>query len=572
MKKERIVILTGRQKNKRFIIGEELTIGRHSDNTIQINNPAVSRHHAHIRRSPSGTYLRDLDSSNGTFIANIKIKKYQLKPRDEIQIANVIMRFEIVQKRPKKNIYGNMSIWEENEKVTLKTASTEQVYKTFLAPLDKSATIDDLSHAQARLSAVTEANRIICSEIKLEKLFQTILDQIFKLTSAHNGAILIADKATGNLQIESTKSRVKSKKQTISKTITNRTLKSGETILTLDAADDERFSDGKSIVVQNISSAMCVPLVFQKEKLGVIYVDTRGTKNAFKHEDLELLVGLSATASVAIKNSLYLQELEQAYHDTLVVTSNAIEMRDHYTVGHTWRVTNFALEIAKELNWKFKDLELCEKGGVLHDVGKIAVKDSILSKPTTLTEQEFKIMKLHPERGANMMKDVAYLKPLIPYCLNHHERWDGKGYPQGLKGKKIPIEGRIIAVADTFDAMTSKRPYKSVISPEKAIAEIKKNSGTQFDPKIVKVFIKCYQKGKIEPLLQDYYAREKNSIACPFCSTYSRFSSKAKSGNVLKCKVCHRHIKLETKGKKWFCELIPESEMISEFFDIKNLD
>jgi len=214
-----------------------------------------------------------------------------------------------------------------------------------------------------------------------------------------------------------------------------------------------------------------------------------------------------------------------------------------------------------------------KKVGVLRDVGKIAVGDRILNKPSALTQKEYEIMKLHPERGATMMKDVAFLKPFIPYCLYHHERWDGKGYPQGSKGRKIPIEGRIVAVADTFDAMTSKRPYKSVIDSESAIAEIKKCSGSQFDPKIVDAFVQRFRKGKIEPLLQNYYAIEKNSIACPFCSTYSSFSNKAKTGDVLKCKVCHRCIKLVREHNQWLGELIPEAEMILEFFDeFKNSD
>ncbi len=572
MIKERIVILNGDQKNKRYIISDKLTIGRHADNTIQIDDPAVSRYHAAIKRSPSGLYIQDLDSGNGTFLASKKIKKRKLSPRDEIQIANVSMRFEVIKKRPLKIAHKSVSYREDDGNVELKTESTKHVYKAFLSAPGKTATIDELKQTQARLAAVTEANRIISSERNLKKLFKTILDQVFKLTPAHNGVIFIVDNVTGELRSESVKSRLKSKKQTVSKTIINRSFEIGEAILTFDATDDDRFSEGKSIVVQNISSVMCVPLVFQEVKLGVIYIDTHGTTNAFNHEDLGLLVALSASASVAVKNSLYLHELEQAYHDTLVVTANAIEMRDHYTVGHTWRVTNFALEIAKELKWKAEDLATCEKGGVLHDVGKIAVKDSILSKTSALTEQEFQIMKLHPERGANMMKDVAFLKPFIPYCLYHHERWDGKGYPQGLKGEKIPLEGRIIAVADTFDAITSKRPYKSVIDPETAIAEIKKCRGTQFDPKIVDAFVRCYQKGKIEPLLQNYYAKEKNSIACPFCSTYSGFSSKAKPGDVLKCKVCHRRIRLETKDRKWSGELIPESETISEFFEEFNLN
>jgi putative nucleotidyltransferase with HDIG domain len=196
--------------------------------------------------------------------------------------------------------------------------------------------------------------------------------------------------------------------------------------------------------------------------LGVVYVDTRGTTHAFTQSDLELLVALAGPAAIAIKNAQYVAMLERAYHDTLIVLANAIELRDHYTVGHTWRVTNFAKEIARVLGWDEERIQQTEMGGVLHDVGKIAVDNAILSKPGRLTDEEYEKMKVHPERGARMMEDVGFLKPVIPYCLYHHERYDGKGYPFGLSGESIPLEGRLIAVADTFDAMTSHRPYRRV--------------------------------------------------------------------------------------------------------------
>ncbi len=277
-----------------------------------------------------------------------------------------------------------------------------------------------------------EANLVISSERSLNELLKTILNQVFKLTPAHNGVILIKNKITGELQAEYVRQGMKSGKQRVSTTIVNYAYEKGKAVLTSDALDDTRFMEGQSIITQNISSVMCVPLNFQGEQLGVIYVDTHGTTNAFDQEDLKLLAALSSSASAAIKNSLYVD------HDTLVITANAIEMRDHYTIGHTCRVTKFAIEIAKELGWDDQQLQLCEKGGVLHDVGKIVIGDSILSKTSKLTDQEYNIMKEHPERGANMMRDVEGLKPLIPYCLYHHERWDGKGYPQGLKKRTNP--------------------------------------------------------------------------------------------------------------------------------------
>ncbi len=559
MGKKRIVVLSGIQKNRKFKIEKTLTIGRSPDNDIQVASPKASRFHAVVEETPAGPVIRDLSSRNGTFINDSKIKKCKLKPKDFIRIGDVKMKFVIFKRKIENTSDKGVKFKKKDDNLSVESASVQDLYQSFISAPSDSIASKNLKKTQGRLAALTEANLLISSERHLGTLFRTILNQIFLLTPAHNGLILIKNKETGDLRIECTKSGSGSKQFSVSTTIVNRTFDEGEALLSVDASKDKRFKKGDSIIVQNISSVMSVPLKFQGEKLGVIYINTHGTKNAFEQEDLELMVALSASAAVAIKNMLYLEEIEQAYHDTLVVTSNAIEMRDHYTIGHTWRVTNFALEIAKELGWDEDRLKLCKQGGVLHDVGKIAIKDSILNKPAALTEEEYNEVKIHPERGAKMMRDVSFLKPLIPYCLYHHERWDGKGYPHGLKGKDIPIEGRIIAVADTFDAMTSKRSYRQMIEPQKALAEIKQCGGAQFDPKIVKAFIKCYKKGKIEPLLQTYYKKQKNSIACPFCSTYSKFVDISEPGDIHECKVCHRRFILKKKGNKWLGELIAES-------------
>jgi putative nucleotidyltransferase with HDIG domain len=295
--------------------------------------------------------------------------------------------------------------------------------------------------------------------------------------------------------------------------------------------------------------------------LGVVYVDTRGATSAFTQNDLEMLVALSGPAAVAIKNAQYVTKLEKSYKDTLLTIANTVEMRDHYTVGHTWRVTRFALEIARELGWDQEQLNVCERGGLLHDVGKIAIDDAILRKPSGLTQDEYEKMKIHPERGARLLRDSEFLVPLVPYALYHHERFDGKGYPFGLAGENIPIEGRIIAVADTFDAMTSNRPYRKGLDPAIAVAEIEKGKTTQFDPACVDAFIAAYKKGRIDPILQEYNKGEK-SVVCPFCSTYVRIPEGCKESDRIECGVCHRKLRLHFKNDTWFADLVPATETV----------
>jgi len=228
-------------------------------------------------------------------------------------------------------------------------------------------------------------------------------------------------------------------------------------------------------------------------------------------------------------------------------------------VGHTWRVTNFAMAMGRELGWEEEKLKEVRMGGVLHDVGKIAVDDAIIRKPEKLTDEEYAKMKVHPERGAQLLQDVPRLHPLIPYCLYHHERYDGRGYPYALKGEDIPIEGRILSVADTFDAMTSNRPYRKGLNPEIAVAEIEKGKGTQFDPLCADLLIKCYRAGKVDSILQDYYAKEVRSLACPFCSTLIRLSDSVKSGDEHECHVCHRLLRILEQNQTYFAERVPQS-------------
>lgn len=550
MAHERIVFLSGPQQGNAFEIEDTVIIGRNPTSTIYLEDPQVSRKHATIEQTPNGTFLRDLGSGNGTYVGNRRVIECRLSDGDVIRIGATELRYEGAAEA------SGVHLQTPASSSHVEAADAANVYETFFQAPRTAATLEQLRDAQNRLAAVYKANQIIASEQDLRKLFASVMDQIFSLIPAHNGVILLKDEKTGELITEFVKSG--SGNTVISSTIVSRAIENGEAILTVDAADDARFEAGASIIAQNISSAMCTPLTHQDERLGALYVDTRGTTNAFTKSDLELLVALSGPAAVAIKNAQYVHKLERAYHDTLIATANAVEMRDHYTVGHTWRVTNFALEIMRELGWNEEQLKQGEMGGVLHDVGKIAVNDAILSKPGKLTDEEYAKMKIHPERGARYLRDIEFLKPLIPYCLYHHERYDGKGYPFGLSGTDIPIEGRLIAVADTFDAMTSNRPYRKGLDPQIAIDELVKGRGTQFDPDCVDALVAAYRAGRISRIIQESLAGG-TSIACPFCSTFIAIPEGSQIGQDFECMVCHRHVRLQQMNDAYYGELLAES-------------
>lgn len=183
------------------------------------------------------------------------------------------------------------------------------------------------------------------------------------------------------------------------------------------------------------------------------------------------------------------QQIERSYEDTLQALGSAIDLRDDETAGHSLRVCRYSLEIARAMGWSDKQLGSLARGAYLHDIGKLGVPDGILLKPGPLTADERKVMQRHVQLGFDLVKDIAFLADAAEIVLTHHERYDGGGYPRGLKGEEISLSARIFAIADTLDAITSDRPYRRAASFEFARETIRRFSGSQFDPKIVDVFL-----------------------------------------------------------------------------------
>ncbi|MDQ2910461.1 MAG: HD-GYP domain-containing protein [Actinomycetota bacterium] len=176
----------------------------------------------------------------------------------------------------------------------------------------------------------------------------------------------------------------------------------------------------------------------------------------------------------------------------LSMLSRAIEARDPYTRGHSTRVTALAEAVACRLGWGEDRLASLRVGGPLHDIGKLAVSDEVLCKEGGLDDHELAQIREHPKIGAKLLLRVAALREAIPYVLYHHERWDGTGYPSGKAGEEIPVEARVLAIADAFDAMTSDRPYRRALTRGEALAEVERCAGTQFDPEIARVFLEVF--------------------------------------------------------------------------------
>ncbi len=241
-----------------------------------------------------------------------------------------------------------------------------------------------------------------------------------------------------------------------------------------------------------------VPLIAKGIVKGVLEIFHR-TQLQPDQEWLDFLNTLAGQAALAIDNANLFDSLQRsnidltlAYDATIEGWSRAMDLRDKETEGHTQRVTSLALELASLFGIKDEDLVGIRRGALLHDIGKMGIPDAILLKPAKLTEEEWDIMKKHPTLAFEMLSPIHYLQSAmdIPYC--HHEKWDGTGYPRGLKGEQIPLAARIFSIVDVWDALTSDRPYRKAWSNEKTLEYLKSESGTSFDPQVLET---CLESG-----------------------------------------------------------------------------
>jgi putative nucleotidyltransferase with HDIG domain len=274
---------------------------------------------------------------------------------------------------------------------------------------------------------------------------------------------------------------------------------------------------GQSLIINDINtyytdmdyekefrSSIVVPLKVKDNKvIGVLSI-SKYSQYPFSESDMLTLYNLATIAAATIEKAKlysevqnYAQKLEETYLSTVESLAKAFEAKDRYNKGHMERVLEYGLAIASELDPNLLNDDVLKLSLLFHDIGKIEVPDYILNKPAKLTPEEYEIIKRHPVAGEEILKPVKFLQEVAKVIRQHQERWDGKGYPDGLKGEEIHLYARIVAVADAFDAMTSDRSYRKAMKIEEAVEEILRNSGTQFDPKVVEAFYRAYENGLI---------------------------------------------------------------------------
>lgn len=236
-------------------------------------------------------------------------------------------------------------------------------------------------------------------------------------------------------------------------------------------------------------SLLCAPLAVNNKILGVMEVLNKRDGTTFGEPDLEALVSVATMTAMAIESSRTHQTMLEAYKSTIRALAGAIDSKDESTRGHSLRVMEYLVKAGAVLCLSNEELELLEYAGMMHDIGKISIDSSILNKPGPLSPAEWKIMRKHPETGADLCQEIPFLEKASEIVLSHHERYNGEGYPNGFKGEEIPLGSRLLAVAEAFDAMTTTHSYRAAMSVEEAVKELNDYAGSQFCPVAVKALI-----------------------------------------------------------------------------------
>ncbi len=350
-----------------------------------------------------------------------------------------------------------------------------------------------------RLEQLIGLTKYVNSTLNLDDLLSIMLEISTDMLGAEAGSILLLDDDKDELVFAAAtgekKEKIRDIRVPVGEGIAGWVARENKSVLVPDAQNDPRFfkkADQKTDF--KTRSIIAVPLVTKDRLIGVAEVLNKKNNEQFTEKDKDLLEALANQAAVAIENAKLYGDLRSMFLNTVKSLAAAIETKDKYTLGHSERVTQYAEVIGRELGLSTKETEDLRLAGLLHDIGKIGVDERILQKPSHLTPQEFEEIKKHPDYAADILNAIPQLEHIIPAIRHHHERFDGNGYPAGLKGGDIPYGAKILSIADTFDAMSSSRPYRDALPFETCIQEIQSCAGTQFDPEIAMAAMKAIKK------------------------------------------------------------------------------
>jgi HD-GYP domain-containing protein (c-di-GMP phosphodiesterase class II) len=347
-----------------------------------------------------------------------------------------------------------------------------------------------------------ELSMVLNSSLNQRQIRKLAMEAVTDLLDAEVGSLLLVDERTKDLFFEvalgEKEAQVKQMRLKMGEGIAGWVAANDQPALINDVQNDPRYFRRAQTITDFVTRNMvCVPVRSRGHVIGVLQAINKKNGALFTEEDLENCWTLSHQVAIALENAHLYTELKETFVNTAEALAAAVEKRDPYTGGHVKRVVEYSLAIARNMSVPLSDMEDLRLAAVLHDIGKIGIKDSVLLKEARLDNEEIAHMREHPLMGEDILVHIEQMKSVRRILRAHHERWDGKGYPDGLKEESIPVSARIIAIADTFDAITTDRPYRKAADWKTALEEIKRCSGSAYDPVLVQAFERACQSGDI---------------------------------------------------------------------------
>lgn len=466
-----------------------------------VEDQAASRRHCVLHAAGDALTVTDLRSANGTYVNERAVAASRLHPGDLLRVGTTV--FECRLKGSAVGTGAFMVGGEDDavQPVVSRRVDTSQL-TLFGAADAPSHELQLLRRAQEHLVALQGVSEQLAEARDAGALCRRILGAVLDLTRGDRGAVLAVPPGQPSGEVEVVASEVRRGADVpfaVSRTIVKGVVEQGLSTFAHDATADRRYREGPSVILQGIRSVMCVPLRTSEQILGALYVDSLSGPGRFTETDLELLAAVGNQAGIAVHRVRLLGELERLLLDTIRAIAATIDAKDGYTHHHSERVAATARRLAAELGLDPKEQDAVELAGLLHDLGKIAVPDSILNKPGRLSPEEFEVMKEHPGHGARILSKIQSpaIATLIPGVRHHHERWDGTGYPDGLAGEAIPVLARLLGAADFLDALTSAHSYRPARSLDVTIQLIREAAGAHFDPAVVEALLALHARGEL---------------------------------------------------------------------------
>ena len=352
--------------------------------------------------------------------------------------------------------------------------------------------LEDKMWYESEMEFIFSFNETLSLTLERSKVVKCITEAAYNFFSAERSVLLLWDKESQLLKVECAIGMEQGfTGKPLSKDVDSLSmfvLRQREPLVINDLGKESYY---KKINIEEYlkGSFISVPLIFQKEVLGVLHACQKKSDGLFTQRDKSFAMNIGRIGAIALQNVQMYEQLQNNYLKTITALALAVDARDSYTRYHSENVTKYSLAIAKEMHCGNYEIELIKRSALLHDIGKIGVKDAVLLKNGKLTPEEFEHIKLHSTKGEEITKAIPFLKDASLLIRQHHERYGGGGYPDGISGEKIEVGARILAVADSFDAMTTDRPYRKALSLEQAIGELERNKGTQFDPRVVECML-----------------------------------------------------------------------------------